>query len=160
MTVTRTRQVYILFMVVLFALSGCSTMNLEYDEPRVELVSFKVLPASGLEQNFAIGLKLTNPNSFDVPFNGISYELSVAGKTLAYGASSDIPTAAAYSESRFEVPISTNLLSGIKVISSLMSSKGKDISYQLKAKLDIDIPFVPVLTIIEDGKVPFDHKSL
>lgn len=59
-------------------------MNLNYEEPCVELVSLKVLPANGFEQNFEIGLKLTNPNNFDIPLNGISYQLSVAGETLAH----------------------------------------------------------------------------
>jgi LEA14-like dessication related protein len=63
-------------------------MNLNYEGPCVELVSFKAPPANGFEQNFDIGLKLTNPNNFDIPLNGISYKLSVAGETLAHGVAS------------------------------------------------------------------------
>jgi LEA14-like dessication related protein len=145
-------------VAALFVLSGCATMNLDYEEPNVELVSFKALPVNGFEQNFEIGFKVANPNSFELPFNGISYQLSVAGETLAHGVAADIPTAAAYGESRFVVPISTSLLAGIKVIRALMNSQGKDVSYQLKAKLDIDIPFVPRLTVIEDGIIPLGKK--
>jgi len=133
-------------------------MNLDYEEPSVELISFKALPASGFEQNFEIGLKLTNPNNFDLPFNGISYQLSVAGEELAHGVASNIPTAKAYGESRFVVPISASLFGGFKVIKALMSKQGKDISYQLKAKLDIDIPFMPKLTVVQDGVVPLGQK--
>jgi hypothetical protein len=56
------------------------------------------------------------------------------------------------------VPVSTSLIKGIKVIRALMISQGKDISYQLKAKLDIDIPFVPKLTVIQDGIIPLGQK--
>jgi len=147
------------FVVSLFFLSGCATMNPAYEKPSVELVSFKALPTNGFEQNFEIGLKLTNPNNFDLPFNGISYQLSVAGETLAHGVASNIPTAEAYGESRFVVSVSTGLIMGIRVISALMNSKGKDISYQLKAKLDINIPFVPRLTIIQDGIIPLSQKA-
>ncbi|MDX2367193.1 MAG: LEA type 2 family protein [Colwellia sp.] len=87
-------------------------MNLDYEEPSVELVSFKALPANGFEQNFEIGLKLTNPNNFDLPFNGISYQLSIAGETLARGVAANIPTAEAYGESRFVVSVSTSLMGG------------------------------------------------
>ena len=52
------------FVASLFFLSGCATINPHYEQPSVELVSFKVLPANGFEQNFEIGLKLTNPNNF------------------------------------------------------------------------------------------------
>jgi LEA14-like dessication related protein len=81
-------------------LSGCTTLSSGYDEPTVELVSFKALPASGFEQNFEIGLKLTNPNDFELPFNVISCALSVAGETLARGVTADIPTAGTYGKSR------------------------------------------------------------
>jgi len=147
------------FMAVLLFLSGCATLNPAYEKPSVELVSFKALPANGFEQNFEIGLKLTNPNNFDLPFNGISYQFSVAGATLAHGVASNIPTAKAYGESRFVVPISTSLISGIKVVSALMNSKGKDISYQLEALLDIDIAFVPRLTVVEEGIIPMGQKA-
>ena len=148
---------FILFSY-LFFLSGCASMNLDYEEPNIELISFKPLPANGFEQNFEIGLKLTNPNNFELPINGISYQLSVAGETLAHGVSADIPTIGPYSEARFVVPISTSLLGGISVIKALMDTKGKDISYQLEAKLDIDIPFVPKLTVTQDGIIPFGQK--
>jgi len=160
MTITRALSIRFFIVAALFFLSGCATMNLDYEEPSVELVSFKALPANGFEQNFEIGLKLINPNNFELPFNGISYQLSVAGEILAYGVSADIPTVGAYGESRFVVPVSASLLGGIKVIKALMDSQGQDISYQLKAKLDIDIPFVPKLTFTEDGMIPLGQKSL
>ncbi len=158
MNIARSVPVYCFFVAVLFFLSGCASMNLDYEDPSVELISFKALPASGFEQNFEIGLKLTNPNNFDLPLNGISYQLSVAGEELAHGVASNIPTAEAYGESRFVVPVSASLFGGFKVIRALMSSQGKDISYQLKAKLDIDIPFMPKLTVIQDGVVPLGQK--
>lgn len=159
MTIARARPISFYFVIALFFLSGCATMNLDYEEPSVELVSFKALPTNGFEQNFEIGLKLTNPNNFELPFNGISYQLNVAGETLAHGVAADIPTAEAYGESRFVVPISTSLMGGIKVIRALMYSQGQDVSYQLKAKLDIDIPLVPKLTVFQDGIIPLGHKS-
>ena len=154
MTIARTLPMRFFFVAVLFFLFGCATMNLDYEEPSVELVSFKALPVNGFEQNFEIGLKLTNPNNFELPFNGISYQLSVAGETLAHGVAANIPTAAAYGVSRFVVPVSTSLMGGIKVIKALMVNQGQDISYQLKAKLDIAIPFVPKLTVIKKGIIP------
>ena len=158
MTLASTLPIRYLFVATVFFLSGCATMNLDYEEPSVELVSFKVLPVNGLEQNFEIGLKLTNPNNFELPLNGISYQLDVAGETLAHGVATNIPTAGAYSESRFVVPVSTSLIRGFKVVRALMSSKGKDINYQLKAKLGIGIPFVPKLTVVQDGIIPLGQK--
>lgn len=156
--VKRLPKQFLCIAVALFFLSGCATMNLKFEDPSVELVSFKMLPVKGFEQNFEIGLKLTNPNNFALPLSGISYQLSVAGDTLAHGVANNIPTADAYGESRFVVPVSTSLLGGIKVIRTLMDSQGQDISYQLKATLDIDIPFVPKLTVIENGIIPLAQK--
>ncbi len=158
MTKAKELSIYAFFIAVLFFLSGCATLDLDYEEPSVELVSFKALPANGFEQNFEVGLKLTNPNNFELPLNGISYQLSIAGETLAHGVATDIPTVGAYGETRFVVPVSTSLLRGFKVIRALLDNKGQDINYQLKAKLDIDIPFVPKLTVIQGGKVPLGQK--
>jgi LEA14-like dessication related protein len=133
-------------------------MNIDYEEPTVELISFKALPLNGLEQNFEVGLKLINPNNFELPFNGISYQLSVAGKSLAQGVAADIPTAKAYGESRFVVPVSTSLIGGFRVLKALIDNQGQDISYQLRAKIDIDIPFVPKLTVIQNGVIPLGQK--
>jgi len=157
MTIAKALPIRLFFLVALLFLSGCATIDLDYEEPSVELISFKALPVNGFEQSFEVGLKLTNPNSFELPLNGISYQLSVAGETLAHGVASNIPTVSAYGESRFVVPVSTSLIGGFKVIRALMNSKGKDISYELKAKLDIDIPFVPRLTVIEEGVIPLGH---
>lgn len=143
---------------VLFFMSGCATLSLNYEEPSVELISFKALPVNGFEQKFEIGLKLTNPNNFALPFNGMSYQLNVAGETLAHGVAADIPTLLAYGEARFVVPVSTSLLRGIKVISALIDNQGENISYQLKAKLDIDIPLVPRLNVTQEGVIPFSQK--
>ena len=158
MTIAIALPIRFFLTAALLFLSGCATMSPDYEEPTVELVSFKALPANGFEQNFEIGLKLTNPNNFELPFNGISCQLSLAGETLARGVTSDIPTAAAYGESRFVVPVSTSLMGGIKVLKALMDSKGQDIRYQMKAKIDIAIPFVPKLTVIRDGMVPLGQK--
>jgi len=158
MSIARSLPIRFFFVAALFFLSGCATMNLNYEEPSVELISFKVLPANGFEQNFEVGLKLTNPNNFELPFNGISYQLSVAGETLAHGVAANIPTAEAYGESRFMVPVSASLMGGLKVIRALMYNQGQDISYQLKAKLDINIPFVPRLTVIQEGIIPLGQK--
>ncbi len=70
----------------------------------------------------------------------------------------DIATVAAYGESSFTVPVSTSLMGGIKVIRALMVSR-QNISYQLQAKLDIAIRFVPKLTVIHDGMIPLGQKS-
>ncbi len=158
MNKARTLSQHAFFIAVLFFLSGCATLDLDYEEPSVELVSFKALPADGFEQNFEVGLKLTNPNNFELPLNGISYQLNILGETLAHGVATDIPTVGAYGETRFVVPVSTSLIRGFKVIRALLDNKGQDISYQLKAKLDIDIPFMPKLTVVQDGKVPLGQK--
>ncbi|XQW84272.1 LEA type 2 family protein [Thalassotalea piscium] len=154
MTLTRTLLIKIYCLFTLFLMSGCASLNLEYTKPSVELTSFKVLPANGLEQKFEIGLKVMNPNSFALPFNGMSYQLNVLGETLAHGVTAKIPTAEAYGESSFVVPVATSLLGGIKVISALIKRQSTDIKYQFIAKLDIDIPFVPKLEVTEAGVIP------
>jgi hypothetical protein len=79
---------------------------------------------------------------------------------LAKGVAADIPTAAAYGESRFVVPVSANLIGGVRVIKAIIDNKGQDISYQLNAKIDVDIPFMPKISVFQEGVIPLGQKSL
>ena len=149
---------HFLFITLLVLLSSCASMNFEYEEPSIELVSLKILPAKGFEQNFEVGLKLTNPNNFELPFNGISYQLFVAGEVLAHGVTSNIPTVPAYGESRFKIPVSTSLFRGIKVVRALLKTQQQNINYQLQADLNIDIPLMPTFSVIQEGIIPLSNK--
>lgn len=150
------KLMYGLVLWGLVTLTGCAYVSPNYEHPNVELTSVNMLPPTGFEQNFEVGLKLINPNNFELPLNGISYRINLLGETLAQGVTSDIPTVPAYGESRFTVSVSTSLIGGLQVIKALMNTQGQDVTYQLEAKLDVAIPLVPNMTVTHEGVIPFN----
>ena len=141
----------LLFLVLL--ISGCATLAPSYEEPSLTVTSFKLLPAKGFEQPFAIGLKLINPNSTALNINGMSYQLKVEGHKLSQGVTRDIPLTPAYGESEFKVIVSTNLFSGLKLLQDVMQNPRDTVSYELVAKLDVGWTWLPKLTVTQAGQI-------
>lgn len=73
---------------VVFAtlLLGCQTAT-DIQPPRVSLVDIRMLPGGLLEQRFQLDLRITNPNNFDVPLDGLSFTLALNGAAFADGVS-------------------------------------------------------------------------
>lgn len=81
----------ILFLAALTGLSACA-MRGEVKEPQVALEN--VRPAGGglFSQQVEIDLRITNPNDFALPLNGMSADLRVNGLPFAQGVSNSTKT--------------------------------------------------------------------
>lgn len=56
--------------------------------PKVNLVNIVPAQSSGVfEQRFLVELRISNPNEFDIPLNGLSFEMDVNGDYFATGLS-------------------------------------------------------------------------
>lgn len=140
-------------LLLMVFVSGCANLTPSYEEPSVAVTSIELLPAKGFEQPFAIGLKLTNPNSSALNINGMSYQLKVEGHRLAQGVTSDIPVTPGYGESEFQVIVSTSLFDGLRLLQDMMQNPRDTVSYELVAKLDLGWTWLPRLTVTEAGEI-------
>lgn len=134
-------------------LTGCQQYMPSFETPGVEVTSIQMLPSNGLEQNFEVGLKVSNPNARALKLKGMSYSVTVEGFKLATGVTSNIPAIAAYESTTLKVPVSTSLMNGLRLVQSLLKSNRGDIAYLLEAKLDTGIAFMPKMTVVERGKI-------
>ena len=78
-----------LFLAIALALlaSGCATDDAVVP-PRVNLVNIVPAASSGVfEQRFLVDLRISNLNDFDIPLNGLSFEMDVNGDYFATGLS-------------------------------------------------------------------------
>jgi len=148
------------FCVLLLAvlLNGCATLIPHFEQPQVNVVSIKAPNRGSVDQQFRVGLRVSNPNSMALDVKGMSYELSIDGIALASGVTADIPLVAAYSEVNFEVPISVSLLNSLRLFKRLVESPQaegrKALPYELKARIDVGGPWVPRITVSEQGEIP------
>ncbi|WP_439135176.1 LEA type 2 family protein [Pseudomaricurvus sp.] len=151
------RYLSLFVILCLSIVSGCASLSPDFEDPQVDVLSIKRIPSEDLEQRFAVGLRMTNPNDSELKLKGISYSLSIEGYKVASGVSADVPTLAPYGEARFSLPVSTSLLNSIRLLKHLMELNKSSLSYRLEAKLDMGIPFVPKTRVVEEGNVQLGH---
>lgn len=147
----RQARVFLLLLMIAMVGNGCATLSPNFEAPEVTVTSIKMLPPEGFEQRFEVGLKVLNPNSKALAVQGISYSLSIDGYKVATGVTSSVPTVAPYGEASFSVPVSTSLMNALRLFQSTLNSGKSSVSYLLEAKLDLGLPFVPKLSVVERG---------
>lgn len=128
--------------IMLFAfLSGCATLSGQ-DGPSVRVVGLEPLQSEGLELRFALKLRVQNPNSAPLAYDGMSVNLDLDGRGLASGVSDESGEIPRFSETVLTVPVSISAFSAFRQvlarISDTQSEKTaltKPLAYSLKGKL-------------------------
>ncbi len=77
----------VLFAICLsMAAVGCATVD-DAVPLKVNLVNITPASSGVFEQRFIVDLRLSNPNDFDIPLDGVSFEMDVNGDYFATGLS-------------------------------------------------------------------------
>ncbi len=133
-------------------LGGCAgMMQSRLTPPDISLQTFKVLPQQGVGPRFEIGLHIINPNRKPLSFLGIYYTVDIEGYKVLSGVSNNLPTVEPYGEADIYLEAGVDLLSGIRLLSSLMNDPRDSFKYGFKAKLD-PRGYLPDIIIREEGK--------
>jgi LEA14-like dessication related protein len=141
-----------LFIVVLFGLNpGCAAKFNQLEEPKLNLVGFKLIDAQLLEQRYELTFRLLNPNDVALPITGIYYEVELAGKAFATGVNASPVDVPAYGETRVTVEMSTTLLQSIRQLATLAEAQPQQLDFHLKGHLNVNLPML--------GKIPFSEKG-
>ncbi len=141
-------------LVCVLMLSGCATLSPSFENPQVQVLSIKQQSSKGMDQKLVVQLNVQNPNGIELPLEGMSYSLSIEGHKVASGVTSDVPTIPAYGEAKISLPVTTNLMAMVRLVTGLMMKGQEELEYELQAKLDVGIPLVPKLSVSEVGSVP------
>ncbi|MFW2365626.1 MAG: LEA type 2 family protein [Desulforhopalus sp.] len=148
MKITRINRFFLL--ILLFLLSGCAGVSSNYDPPVIGINSFRLLPSETITPQFEIGLHLVNPNSESLHLSGIAYSVSLEDHKILLGVANDLPTIEPYGEGNITLVATADLLSGAKLLTSLLNNPRSSVSYTFSAKLDVG-RFGPPIHIIEEG---------
>jgi len=133
-------------------LSSCALLDPAYEKPAVHLVRIEPLSSSGFEQRFRVDLKIINPNSSGLSVSGMSYTLKLNGEKVVKGVAGEIAEIPPFSETVVQVEASTNILAGLRLISSLLNKPGRELHYELATKLRSGWWPVPI-NIVESGEI-------
>ena len=134
------------------ALSGCAALPTNLKTPEVSFVGLKTLEASVFEQKLEVRMKVRNPNSIELPVNGLDVDIELAGEPFARGVSAREFVVPARGEAEFDMNVTANAATALLKI--VGERKSDPIGYKLKGKLSTKIGMLRTIPFEESGTLP------
>ncbi|MEW6119320.1 MAG: LEA type 2 family protein [Pseudomonadota bacterium] len=135
-----------------FALVACTGLPMNAVPPRVSIADVEVKSLGLFEQKFDVGLRVANPNDFDLKIEGLDFDLEVNGRPFASGLSrvSTLVPAASSTVLRVEAIMqSKNLVRQIRTLPPETLKEG--VPYRIKGRVRTDRT---------SAWLPFDHAGV
>lgn len=127
-----TRRALILALPAFVA--GCASLSMR-DPISVHVAGLESMPGEGMEARFLLKLRVLNPNSDPVPYDGVYVALDLGGTNLATGVSDREGILPRYGEALFEIPVSVSVIGVLRQAFALTGGDGRRIPYALRGKL-------------------------
>jgi LEA14-like dessication related protein len=115
-------------LLALLVLAACTQIG-ETRAPQVHVVDIRLLPGGLLEQRFQVDLRIGNPNDFDLPLDGLTFELDLNGRHFAEGFTNQAVTVPRLGEARVSLAASTTLLDMMAQV--LILGESAELSYRI-----------------------------
>lgn len=129
---------------------GCAWVPARVEPPSVHIADIRLLGASLFEQRYALSLRVQNPNDFDLPINGLSYEVELNDRLFATGASSHAVTVPRFGSALIEVEGVSTLPDLLRQYRQLARGELAGLHYRLKGTLSLRGG---------RGPIPFDYRG-
>jgi hypothetical protein len=131
-----TRSLALIAAAVL-ALAACASLP-HTDPPQVTVVDMESAPSEGLEARMQLKLRIQNPNSTAIDFNGIYLELKVLGKNFGSGVSDESGTVPPFGETVISVPVSVSIMGIVGEALGFLGGKSvpDKVTYEMSGKLN------------------------
>ena len=141
-------------LILLFALglAACSGLPFNAVAPKVSVTDVEIKSVGLLEQRFDVGLRISNPNDFDLTIEALEFELDVNGRPFANGlsrASTRVPAVASKMLRVDAFMQSENLIQQFKTLSPGVLKAG--VPYRVKGRIKTDQ---------SSDWLPFDHTGV
>ena len=146
-----------LFLLLLLV-SGCATLSPDFEQPSVNVSSFRMLPSNSMVPRFEIGLHVINPNRNPLKLFGLTYEVELEGHRVLTGVASELPEIGAYAEGDVLLQASPDLFSTIKLFTDLLNQPRETFNFNFSARLDVG-KFLPKIKVEKSGEINFPVES-
>lgn len=146
--ITLKSLVSFLSLTGILLIQGCATMK-DFEPPSVNIASVRLQDATLLEQRYRLQLRIQNPNTVELPIDGLSYEVEINGKPFAKGLSNRAVTVPGYGSELMEVEGTSTLFDVLRQLADLQKGHAKAVQYHLKGKLGLR----------SGSRVPFDYQG-
>ena len=126
-------------LLVLFSLAACSGLPLNMMAPRVSVATVDLRQFGVLEQHFDVGLRVANPNDFDLTIEALEFDLEVNGRAFAKSlsrAATRIPAASSAVLQIDAIMQSKNLLEQLRTLTPDTLKQG--VPYRIWGRIKTD----------------------
>jgi LEA14-like dessication related protein len=132
--------------------AGCTSVQ-TLEAPELKVISFDVLEhrQDSLEQRFAVGLRVINPNNRDISVQGLDFSLDLNGRRLARGVSDRGFELPRLGETETTVVVTTSLFDVLSQAVQLGKRADQPMEYRLRGRLHLGGLLRP--------SIPFDHSG-
>lgn len=152
-------QSFALIICIVLGVGACTTLQPNFENPSLQLTSIALLPSEGMQINFDVGLKVSNPNKTPLNVLGLAYDLRLDGYKVVEGVGNDIPEIPAYGSAEFNITASTNLMQSFKLFSELLNNPKSVLDYAFNTKLDLGSTWLPALRLQDSGEIKLTDKT-
>lgn len=146
---------YLALLGVLFlslAAAGCASVaSLEAPEVRVTSLQLLEAESSSMEQRFAVGLRLINPNNKDITIDGLDFELALNERRLARGVSNESFELPRLGEAETRVVVTTSVFDLLRQAVELGGRRDQPMDYRVHGRLHLGSGFL--------RRLPFDYSG-
>ncbi len=146
-------RILLLSVLGCLALTGCVGIPRDLETPEVAFVGLRAIEASVFEQKLEVRMKVRNPNSIELPVNGLDVEIELADEPFAHGVSARQFVVPARGEAEFDMIVTANAATAILKIAG-SDRKAEEIGYKLKGKLSTKIGMLRTIPFAEAGTLP------
>ena len=88
-----------------------------------------------LEQQYQVKLRVQNPNNFDIPLEGVAYQIELNDKAFAKGVGQQSVTVPKFGEAVLDVTAVSSLSGVLAQLSQLTQGTPEKLRYRVKGKL-------------------------
>jgi LEA14-like dessication related protein len=123
--------------MVMLALVGCGRHNVEeqYAYVDVSLSALNLGPSTVLEQTWNLTLRIQNPNNYDIPADGMKFDVEVNGKPFARGVDNQTVMIPRLGEATVQVKAISDLPKLVRQFGDLRRFSAGGIDYYLYGRV-------------------------
>jgi LEA14-like dessication related protein len=135
------------------ALAGCAAIPVNLKTPEVSFLGLHAVEASVFEQKLQVRMKVHNPNTIDLPVNGLDVDIELADEPFAHGVTAREFVVPAQGEAEFDMLVTANAATALLKLAS-SGGKTEDVRYKLKGKLSTKLGLLRTIPFEETGTLP------
>lgn len=113
------RFTHLILALLVCLLAACGTLLEKPQPPQLSLAGVTLLEGNLLEQHFLIKLRVQNPNTIDLPINGLRYKLEIDGQEFVMGQTNQAVTVRRLDSELVEVDAYVKLFDLLKQLKAL-----------------------------------------